>query len=275
MNRSDTLSDTNNIKSLRPQGTPIFACAAIALMLSVPAMAQQGLPKGHPPIGNASATGTHTAPPAGKRLTGTVVETMDASSYTYINVDAGMRTVWAAAPKFPVKVGDRVSVPTDSPMQNYRSDTLARTFSLVYFAGKIHVSAAGSSASLPADKTAPHPSTGRAQSSPGQSFAGIVKADGGYTVGEFFDSGRGLAGQEIAVRGSVVKFSPRIMGTNWIHIQDGSAGADGSNDLIVTSDNVAAVGDVVLIRGAVSVDRDFGFGYSYALLVENASLTVE
>lgn len=253
-----------------------IACMAMTVTTVTLASAQQGgLPEGHPPIGDGAPTGTHAAPPARNTVTGTVIETVDASSYTYVNVDAGVRTVWAAAPKFPVEVGDRVSVPTDSPMQNYRSDTLDRTFPLVYFAGKIRVASSGSNASLPADKTSPHPSSGRANSLPGESFEGIEKAKGGYTVGEFFDQGRGLAGREATVRGRVVKFSPRIMGTNWLHIQDGSAGADGSNDLIVTSDATASVGDIVVIRGTVSVDKDFGFGYTYALMVERASVTPE
>lgn len=248
---------------------------AITLIAGAPSYAQQALPDGHPPIATAAQPGTHVAPPGSSAASGTVIETMDASSYTYVNVDTGMRTIWAAAPKFPVKVGDRVSVPTDSPMQNYRSDSLDRTFPLVYFAGKIRVAAAGTSAALPADKATPHPSSSKAAGLPQQSFAGIAKPEGGYTVGEFFDSGRGLAGTEVAIRGRVVKFSPRIMGTNWIHIQDGSAGKDGSNDLIVTSNGGASVGDVVLVRGKVSVDKDFGFGYTYALMIEGASVAVE
>ena len=264
------MNDTNRLSAV------LMACALMTLAASASANAQTGgLPAGHPPIGNGTPTGTHPAPPDPNSVSGTVVETMDASSYTYVNVDAGTRTIWAAAPKFPVKVGDRVSVPTNSPMQNYRSDTLDRTFPLVYFAGKIRVAAAGANVALPNDKTAPHPGSGRASTMPEESFAGIEKASGGYTVGEFFDKGRGLAGQEVSIRGRVVKFSPRIMGTNWLHIQDGSKGADGSNDLIVTSDTAASVGDVVTVRGTVSVDKDFGYGYTYALLIERASVASE
>ena len=73
----------------------------------------------------------------------------------------------------------------------------------------------------------------------------------------------------------MVKYSPRIMGTNWLHLQDGTRGQDGSNDLVVTTDDVAAVGDLVVVRGVVSADKDFGYGYEYELIVEGASITVE
>ena len=76
------------------------------------------------------------------------------------------------------------------------------------------------------------------------------------------------------VRGKVVKFLPQIMGKNWLHLQDGS-GSEGSNDLTVTTATTVNVGDVVLVSGVVSVDRDFGFGYEYDVILEDAEVTVE
>ena len=75
------------------------------------------------------------------------------------------------------------------------------------------------------------------------------------------------------IRGKVVKFTPGVMGKNWIHLRDGSgAAANGSNDLIVTSANQAKVGDVVTVKGVVRTDKDFGSGYAYRVLVEDATL---
>jgi hypothetical protein len=248
----------------------------LGFVVSSQAQAQQGaMPPDHPPLNLEGSGATHAQSPMGSSLTGTVIETMDAASYTYVYVDAGTRSIWAAAPQFDVKVGDRVSVPMTSPMQNYRSDTLDRTFPLVYFAGKIQIAGAQPSPGLASDRTTPHPSSSRAAPLPEQSLADIAKADGGRTVGEVFDQGKGLAGSEVAIRGRVVKYSPRIMGTNWIHLQDGTRGRDGSNDLVITTDDVAAVGDLVVVRGVVSADKDFGYGYKYDLIVEGASVTVE
>lgn len=268
--RNLAVKNSNNTK--RPV---VLALPLLLLPLATATAQQNGLPEGHPPIGNSAMPGTHRVPPMGASVSGNVIETMDSGGYTYVHVDAAARSIWAAAPQFPVKVGDRVSVPTVSPMQNYRSDTLARTFPLIYFAGKIRVAAAGSSIAKAADKSSPHPGSGRAKPTAENEVVGIVKPDGGSTVGEVFDAGRGLAGSEVAIRGRVVKFSPRIMGTNWLHLQDGTVGKNGSNDLIVTTDDVASVGDLVLIRGVVSADRDFGYGYTYDLMVEGAKVAVE
>lgn len=64
------------------------------------------------------------------------------------------------------------------------------------------------------------------------------------------------------------------MGKNWLHLQDGS-GVEGTNDLTVTTTTTVKVGDVVLVNGVVSVDRDFGYGYSYDVIIEDAEVTVE
>jgi len=62
-----------------------------------------------------------------------------------------------------------------------------------------------------------------------------------------------------------------VLGKNWLHLKDGS-GKPGSDDLTVTTTQHAAVGDVVTIKGVVHLDRDFGSGYSYAVLIEEALL---
>lgn len=77
------------------------------------------------------------APAAGQTATGTVVETMDASTYTYVRVKTATGDIWAAASQFKVAVGDQVVVPLNMPMQNFRSGTLKRTFPMIYFASHI------------------------------------------------------------------------------------------------------------------------------------------
>jgi len=81
-----------------------------------------------------------------------------------------------------------------------------------------------------------------------------------------------LAGQMVQVQGKVVKVNNGIMGRNFLHVQDGTGDAN-TNDLTVTSKETAAVGDRVTVTGRVVVDRDFGSGYSYPLLVEEASIS--
>jgi hypothetical protein len=106
-------------------------------------------------------------------------------------------------------------------------------------------------------------------------LSGIAKADGGLTVAEVFEGKDQLAGQPVVVRGRVVKSNPDIMGKNWLHVRDGS-GAEGTNDLTVTTAGaVPNVGDTVVVKGVLALNKDFGMGYQYDVIVEDAEITVE
>ena len=104
------------------------------------------------------------------------------------------------------------------------------------------------------------------------SFANIKKAD--KTVSDIYASQDGFGGTVIAVRGKVVKFSRQIMGKNWIHLQDGT-GSAGTNDLTITTANSVSVGDIVLVTGKVTVNKDFGAGYKYDRVIEDGNVQVE
>ena len=106
-------------------------------------------------------------------------------------------------------------------------------------------------------------------------LTGIAKAEGGKTVAEVFAEKDALAGQPVTFRGKVVKTNPDIMGKNWLHVRDGS-GEEGTNDLtITTAGTLPNVGDTVLVTGNVTLNTDFGMGYAYDVLVEDAQVTVE
>ncbi|ALP53088.1 hypothetical protein Tel_07920 [Candidatus Tenderia electrophaga] len=92
------------------------------------------------------------------------------------------------------------------------------------------------------------------------------------TVAEIFAQQGQIAGKRIHISGKVVKVNNNIMGKNFLHIQDGTGG-EGSNDITVTSQQTASVGDRVEVDALVTVDRDFGMGYSYAVILEEASLS--
>lgn len=103
----------------------------------------------------------------------------------------------------------------------------------------------------------------------------IEKAESG-TIGEIFAAKEKLEGKEISVRGKVMKFSPMIMGRNWVHLQDGTGeAASGSNDLTITTNDTVNVGDIVLVTGTVVINKDLGAGYTYDVIVEDATFKVE
>lgn len=91
------------------------------------------------------------------------------------------------------------------------------------------------------------------------------------TVEALFQEKAQLKGQQVQLKGKVVKSNNQIMGKNWIHLQDGT-GAQGTNDITITTQDTAQVGDEVIIIGTVGVDVDFGSGYMYPLIVEKATI---
>jgi hypothetical protein len=223
-----------------------------------------------------------SAQPTAGGKSGKVIETMNSGGYTYVLVDTGSEKVWAAAPEFQVKVGDPVAIPEGMPMTNYHSKTLNRDFEMVYFVDGIMVggqvaapSAAPTAAPGEAKMPEGHPPlTVQSAQKNGVDVSGIKKVEGGQTVADVFAGKANLAGKDVKVRGKVVKFSPGIMGKNWIHLQDGT-GKEGANDLTITTSETVKVGDTVVVAGKVSTDKDFGYGYKYDVILEDAKLTVE
>ena len=95
---------------------------------------------------------------------------------------------------------------------------------------------------------------------------------GGLSIADVFAKKASLGGKSVTVRGTVVKFNGGIMDRNWMHIQDGSGTADAkNNDLTLTTDAAVKVGDVVTMTGTVALDKDFGAGYAYDVIVEKAA----
>jgi hypothetical protein len=226
-------------------------------------------------------------------IEGKVVETMDSGGYTYVLVQTSGEKVWAAAPPTEIKVGEKVALPTGMQMKNFYSKTLDRTFETIYFVTVLGVQ--GASQDSP-HKVITRPDGGEdIKSSQGGSGVGdaggsisgtrtvleqqavgdIQRAPGGgQTVAEIYARKTDLAGQTVKVRGVVVKFSPAIMGTNWVHLQDGT-GTKGTSDLTVTTNATVKVGDLITIQGVLAVNKDFGAGYRYEVIVQGAELITE
>lgn len=199
---------------------------------------------------------------------GTVTEVIQGGGYTYIEVDTGAEKVWAASASFPVKAGDKVSFAKNMPMNNFHSKSLNREFSLIYFVNKLNTDQPAASGAETVTAP-PHGQAGAAAAK--DTVTGIDKVEGGNTIAEVYTDKRNLEGREVQVRGKVTKFTAGVMGKNWLHIRDSST----QDDLTVTSDSAASVDDIVVVKGKLALDRDFGHGYLYPLIVEDATLKKE
>jgi len=98
----------------------------------------------------------------------------------------------------------------------------------------------------------------------------VEAIEGSISIGDLFEDPAKFEGQTIVVSGEVAKYNPAIMNLNWVHLQDGTE-FEGKYDLTITSSDAFEVGQVVSIQGVVALNRDFGSGYSYEVLLENAT----
>jgi hypothetical protein len=261
------------------------AVQGMAAMLGAPGGAHGG---GAPGMQGGGAPGQG----GGVAFSGPVLETMTTAGYTYVRIEAAGKEIWAAGPATPVELGQEVGIPAGQLMTGFHSSSLDRTFDEVWFVDHIglagaapaaveHGSGGGGGAGGGAGDgsgnqdgnsgagAAPHGIVAPPEAGPVEPLAD------GQTVAAVFGK---AAGDQVAIRGRVVKINRGIMGMDWLHIQDGSGdAASKTNDLVVTAATgvQAAPGNVVVVRGTVATDKDFGAGYTYALLVEQATVTAE
>lgn len=200
-----------------------------------------------------------------------VTEVLGAGSYTYLKGKENDKEIWLAVTAMDAKVGDVYYYEGAMEMTQFKSKELNRTFESVYFVEKISKDPITDKAVQ--NNTA---NTQQAMTSPGPVTVGkkeikIEAAAGTITVGELFKNKANYAGKTVKIKAEVTKFSLEIMKKNWIHLQDGTE-ADGKFDLTVTTAEEFKVGDIVTIEGTVTLDKDFGYGYFYDVLVEDAKV---
>ncbi len=210
-------------------------------------------------------------------LGGRVEETMNSGGYTYMLLAIGKDKIWVAVPQMQVKVGDDVVLMPGNEMHNFYSKTMDRTFeSIIFSPGPVGGGSAhgGMGGGMTGGTAGSAPSHGKTVAPPHKDIK-VEKAQGdnAYTVAEIYANADKLDGKEVTVRGKIVKIAHNIMGKTWIHIQDGTGEVDKGNfDLTVTTKASPAQGDVVTVTGKLAKDKDFGFGYHYNVIVEDATV---
>ncbi len=212
----------------------------------------------------AGVAATPQPPSAPGALVGTVAERLDASSYTYLRLQTAGGESWVAVPTNQVAVGTRVTILNPTPMGSFESKTLGRTFSQMTF-GSAAV-AEGASAPV-ASKPAPSVEPVAIQ---------VAKATGSdaRTVAEVFAQRAALKDKPVSVRGKVVKVTSGVLNRNWLHVRDGSGSeATQDHDLIVTTTADVQLNEELTLTGVVHTDKDLGSGYSYKVLVEDATVS--
>jgi len=231
-----------------------------------------------------AAPGADAAAPAGA-LAGPILDRLDAPPYTYLLVKTTQGETWAAVPRTNISSGANVRVYNPMLMTKFESKALKRTFDEIYFGtltpdGQDQVAAGAqgpATGTMPSGMPPggdPHAGINVPAAAPVK-VGKVAKATGpdAYTIAEAFAKKDELAGTTVTIRGVVVKYNAQVMGKNWIHIQDGSGdAAKADNDVTVTTMDETAKGQTITVRGTVKTSKDFGAGYKYAVIIEDAKI---
>jgi hypothetical protein len=194
-----------------------------------------------------------------------VKEVIQTSNYTYMKVKENISERWVAVIRQEANVGEVFYYEGALQMNNFQSKELNRTFDEIFFLSQISKTPIGTSneGAMPAH-------SGKVNTQ-GIGSITMSKSKKEITIAQIFGNRTDFGGKEVEIRGIVVKVNESVMDKNWIHIQDGTS-FNGSFDLTVTTQDLANVGDEVTFKGKIILDKNFGSGYFYDIIMEDAKL---
>ena len=192
-------------------------------------------------------------------------EVIQSSNYTYLRVSDEGKELWIAISRREVEKGKSYYYEPSVEMTNFESKELKRTFPTITFVDKF------SDQPIVAANAKPLPASKGNQPAVAKEGLKIEPATGGITIAELYANKDSYAGKTVKIKGEVVKYNAEIMGKNWVHLQDGTNNS-GSFDITFTTGDVTKIGDVVTFEGTVALKKDFGAGYAYDIIIENAKL---
>jgi hypothetical protein len=211
--------------------------------------------------------------PAGAHVV-KVEDRIDASDYSYLQVsEKDGKKYWIAATKVDAAKGDILYYTKSMEMKNFHSNTLNRTFESVLFVEDIAKTPHNMNNPGSVPPVDPKMAHSQVMATP-KIEVKIEHIKNGKTVEQIYNDMNKLNGQIVRIRGKVVKYNPEILGKNWIHIQDGTGSAN-NYDLMVTSKDLTSVGQIIVVEGKVSINKDFGAGYTYKVMIEEATVKTE
>ena len=204
-----------------------------------------------------------------------VAEVVQTSNYTYLKVSDNGAENWIAVTRQEAAVGEVYYYDQALEMKNFNSKELKRTFETIYFVQGLSKQPITAAAAPPAgmggmggDAAAKH--TGKIVLEK-KSGINVAPAAGSVSIAQLWADKDKYSGKTIKIKGQVVKINEQVMGKSWIHIQDGS-GDSGNFDLAVTTLDGMKMDDVVTFEGTITLNKDFGAGYFYEIIMEDAKL---
>ncbi len=201
-----------------------------------------------------------------------IQESMNSGGYTYMKVSEGGKSYWIAATQIDIKKGEKIQFAEEMSMHNFESKTLKRTFENIMFVSEVMGEKAQKEAISSHQQQNIHVQNSlkdsllHAKISP-------YKTEGTLGVEETYLKAKSLRGKRIKIRGKVTKVAHMIMKRDWVHIQDGTGDAHTDDIVFTCTKDAPKEGDIVTAEGTVAVDKDFGYGYFYPVILEESTFS--
>ncbi|MDG1901348.1 MAG: hypothetical protein P8I80_03870 [Bacteroidales bacterium] len=197
---------------------------------------------------------------------GIVKEVIQTTNYTYCFVNTNSTDYWIAISKLNINEGEVIYYNKGLEMLNFHSKELGRTFPLVYFVQKAsrNPNSGDATNTVTEDKPTTKKKIDKKPFSNDKDFMGI-------TISDLYANRDKYANKKVRIRGRITKFNPSIMSRNWVHIQDGTDN-NGNYDLTVTTQETVNIDELVTFEGKIALDKDFGAGYFYPVIMEDAKI---
>ncbi|MBI9041123.1 hypothetical protein [Lutibacter sp.] len=195
-----------------------------------------------------------------------VKEKVDGGAYAYLNVEEDGKNYWMAITNMPVEVGNTYYYNGGMVMKDFISKQLDKTFDFITFAENVRTTE-----EIQASKEEHAHEHSNTIEETMVSTEKIEKATGGISIEELLKSKTTLDKKNVIVRGKVVKVNNGIMDKNWVHIEDGSQ-FNNERDLTITTQETVKEGDIVTFKGIIVLNKDFGAGYVYDIVLEEGTL---
>lgn len=180
---------------------------------------------------------------------GKILEIKNVKDYKYLKINEEGKEIWVAIANVDVAVGDKIGYDKSIMMRDFKSKSLNQTFKEIFFASDVYI----------AQKEKP-----------------FVQKDT-YTIEEIHMWRENLAGKVISIDATVYKVLEGIMELDWVHLGDGTGNAMRlTDDLVFTAKSTTVKeGDKVTAKGKVVIDKDFGYGYFYKVIIQDATFEVK
>jgi hypothetical protein len=195
-----------------------------------------------------------------------VKEVLQASAYTYLLVKENGDEYWIAVSRMEAAEGNVFHYNRSMEMKNFTSKDLSRTFDKVLFIDNLSNAPIPASSEEAAMTQQPHQNIKPVLE---KKEVKVGQHEGTISIAELYNNRAKYENQVVKVVGEVTKFNTGIMKKNWAHIQDGTVSGE-NFDLTVTTLDVVPIGEVVIFEGKISLKKDFGAGYFYEVIMEDA-----